>query len=133
MLVTPTFFLVLASSPKLESLGIRYVLLEWKNLPFRSKRIRKNSTTTNETETTDACGCETTDLWGNFIAEADAVSVGGVTGCVLAFSGVLIGEYEVRESWDGDVKCHGGKGASKVAENTNKTTVLETLGYDVIS
>lgn len=51
---------------------------------------------------------------------------------VGAFSGVLIGEYEVRESRDGDIICHQGKGAIKVADNTCNATVLVSTGSEVM-
>lgn len=44
---------------------------------------------------------ETSDLWGNFMAEAEAGSDDGLPGRVVAFSGVLIGVPEVLEKWDG--------------------------------
>lgn len=74
--------------------------------------------------TDDASVCETSDLWGNLIAEAEAASDDGMVLCVVAFLGVLMGVPEVVECCDGDVVCHGGKGASEVAVVAEDDTVL---------
>lgn len=95
--------------------------------PLPASKTAHNQNRSN-TKTEKTTGCETSDLRGNLIAEADAIPELGPTGCVLALLGVLMGEYEVPESCDGDKKCHGGKGASKVADNTNNTTVFKSTG-----
>lgn len=66
------------------------------------------------------------------ITEAEACIALGVPGCVVALSGVLMGENEVSESCDGDKSCHSGKGASNVAKNANEATVFVATGTNAV-
>lgn len=60
------------------------------------------------------------------------MSEDGITGCVVALLGVLIGVYEVAEKCDGDKGCHSGKGASEVAVVANGESLEVSTGEDVI-
>lgn len=66
------------------------------------------------------------------IAEVEAISADGIAVRGIVLSGVLIGEPEVSESCDGDKLRHSGKGALKVAENTNIATNDIAVGTDVL-